>query len=93
MWVIAASDTAKGHTDDILSVVYIPPATLATSGLDNKIPLEHLSGEILRAGSFDGRVGYVVWQLLANVGLILMRSGQPALLYLVPWGVMVVAKW
>ncbi|RHY07578.1 hypothetical protein DYB36_000030 [Aphanomyces astaci] len=37
MWVIAASDTAKGHTDDILSVVYIPPATLATSGLDGKV--------------------------------------------------------
>ncbi|RHY54233.1 hypothetical protein DYB38_012549, partial [Aphanomyces astaci] len=40
-------------------------------------------------------VGYVVGLLLTNAGLILMRSGQPVLLYLVPskFGVLVVAKW
>ncbi|RHZ30326.1 hypothetical protein DYB31_009453 [Aphanomyces astaci] len=40
-------------------------------------------------------VGNVVGLLLTNAGLILMRSGQPVLLYLVPskFGVLVVAKW
>ncbi|RQM14325.1 hypothetical protein B5M09_010099 [Aphanomyces astaci] len=40
-------------------------------------------------------VGYVVGLLLTNAGLILMRSGQPVLLYLVPskLGVLVVAQW
>ncbi|RLO00813.1 hypothetical protein DYB28_000146 [Aphanomyces astaci] len=56
-----------------------------------------------RPGSFGGRVGlfgmmcigYAVGLLLANIGVILMRSGQPALLYLVPCtlGVLVVATW
>ncbi|RHZ18432.1 hypothetical protein DYB37_004628 [Aphanomyces astaci] len=56
-----------------------------------------------RPGSFGGRVGlfgmmcvgYAAGLLLANIGVILMRSGQPALLYLVPCtlGVLVVATW
>ncbi|EQC27012.1 hypothetical protein SDRG_15226 [Saprolegnia diclina VS20] len=37
-------------------------------------------------------IGYAAGLLLANVGVILMQSGQPALLYLVLWNLWVGPK-
>ncbi|ETW10230.1 hypothetical protein H310_00585 [Aphanomyces invadans] len=56
-----------------------------------------------RTGAFGGSIGlfgtmcigYAVGLFLANLGVILMQSGQPALLYLVPCtlGLLVVVTW
>ncbi|ETW10231.1 hypothetical protein H310_00586 [Aphanomyces invadans] len=75
MWIIAATDTSKCHTDDILSVVYIPPATLATSGLDGKILLWNLnSGEFMsQLHQSDGAIECMMY---CNKLELLMAAGD-----------------